>query len=52
MAEDKEWLGYVDAGELEATSKDFAEVMAQLAIVKLEKEKIEEEIVEEDGKEV
>jgi len=47
MKEDKVWLGFVDHGELEAASKDFLEVKAQLAIAKLVKEKIEEVMVKE-----
>jgi hypothetical protein len=45
MSEDRKWLGYVDSGELEAASKSFIEVKAQLAIAKLVKEKIEEVLI-------
>jgi hypothetical protein len=48
MKEDKVWLGFVDHGELEAASKDFVEVKAQLVIAKLVKEKIEEVMVKEN----
>jgi hypothetical protein len=48
MKEDKVWLGFVDHGELEAASKDFVEVKAQLVIAKLMKEKIEEVMVKEN----
>jgi hypothetical protein len=52
MVEDKKWLGRVDYGELEAASKDFAEVKAMLSVIKIVKEKIEEVMVKENKKEV
>jgi hypothetical protein len=45
--EDRKWGGYVDYGELESANKSFAEVNAQLNVVKLVKKKIEEEIIKE-----
>jgi hypothetical protein len=52
MSEDRKWLGRVDYGELEAASKSFLEVKAQLAIAKLVKEKIEEVLIREKSTEV
>jgi hypothetical protein len=47
MKEDGKWLGYIDYGELEAASKEFFGLKAQLAMVKSIKEKIKEVMVKE-----